>query len=79
MPSASDLADRQRSMVSSHNKSMLTLKTLREEISIYGWRGRLVGACSITQELLGMKVHVGTEKSRHGYVRDRILGEATTL
>lgn len=31
------------------------------------------------QELLGMKVHVGTEKSLHRYVRDRILREATPL
>jgi len=31
------------------------------------------------QELLGMKVHVGTEKSLHWYVRDRILREATPL
>ena len=31
------------------------------------------------QELLGMKVHVGTEKSLHWYVRDRILLEATPL
>ena len=31
------------------------------------------------QELLGMKVHVGTEQSLHWYVRDRILGEATPL
>lgn len=31
------------------------------------------------QELLGVKVHVGTEKSLHWYVRDRILGEATPL
>lgn len=31
------------------------------------------------QELLGVKVHVGTEKSLHWYVRDRILCEATTL
>jgi predicted nucleotidyltransferase len=31
------------------------------------------------QELLGMKVHVGTETSLHWYVRDRILREATTL
>jgi predicted nucleotidyltransferase len=31
------------------------------------------------QELLGMKVHVGTEKSLHWYVRDRILAEATPL
>jgi predicted nucleotidyltransferase len=31
------------------------------------------------QELLGMKVHVGTEKSLHWYVRDRILNEATPL
>lgn len=31
------------------------------------------------EELLGMKVHVGTEKSLHWYVRDRILREATPL
>ena len=31
------------------------------------------------QELLGMKVHVGTEKSLHWYVRNRILCEATPL
>ena len=31
------------------------------------------------QELLGMKVHIGTEKSLHWYVRDRILREATPL
>ena len=31
------------------------------------------------QELLGMEVHVGTEKSLHWYVRDRILREATPL
>jgi len=31
------------------------------------------------QELLGIKVHVGTEKSLHWYVRDRILREATSL
>jgi predicted nucleotidyltransferase len=31
------------------------------------------------QQLLGMKVHVGTEKSLHWYVRDRILREATPL
>jgi len=31
------------------------------------------------QELLGVKVHVGTEKSLHWYVRDRILREATHL
>jgi predicted nucleotidyltransferase len=31
------------------------------------------------QELLGMKVHVGTEKSLHWYVRGRILAEATPL
>ena len=30
-------------------------------------------------ELLGMKVHVGTEKSLHWYVRDRILSEAMPL
>ena len=31
------------------------------------------------QELLGMKVHLGTGKSLHWYVRDRILREATPL
>lgn len=31
------------------------------------------------QELLGMKVHLGTEKSLHWNVRDRILREATPL
>jgi len=31
------------------------------------------------QELLGVKVHVGTEKSLHWYVRERILREATPL
>ena len=31
------------------------------------------------QELLGVKVHVGTEKSLHWYVRDRILREAKPL
>jgi predicted nucleotidyltransferase len=31
------------------------------------------------QDLLGMKVHVGTEKSLHWYVRERILREATPL
>jgi len=29
--------------------------------------------------LLGMRVHVGTEKSLHWYVRDRILREAAPL
>jgi predicted nucleotidyltransferase len=31
------------------------------------------------QELLGMKVHAGTERSLHWYVRDRILRKATPL
>jgi hypothetical protein len=31
------------------------------------------------QELLGMRVHVGTERSLHWYVRDRILREAAAL
>lgn len=31
------------------------------------------------QDLLGVKVHIGTEKSLHWYVRDRILREATPL
>jgi predicted nucleotidyltransferase len=31
------------------------------------------------EELLGVKVHVGTEESLHWYVRERILREATPL
>jgi len=31
------------------------------------------------QEALGGQVHVGTERSLHWYVRDRILREATAL
>jgi predicted nucleotidyltransferase len=31
------------------------------------------------EQLLGIKVHVGTEKSLHWYVRDRILREALAL
>jgi len=31
------------------------------------------------QDLLGMKVHIGTEKSLHWYVRERILREAAPL
>ena len=31
------------------------------------------------EELLGTRVHVGTERSLHWYVRDRILREATPL
>ena len=31
------------------------------------------------EELLGTKVHIGTEPSLHWYVRDRILREATPL
>jgi len=31
------------------------------------------------QELLGVKIQVGTERSLHWYVRDRILHEATPL
>src|SRR5271157_1728252 len=31
------------------------------------------------QDLLGVKVHVGTEKSLHWYVHDRILREASPL
>jgi uncharacterized protein len=38
------------------------------------------GVVQDLQELLGVKVHVGTEKSLHWYVRDRIiLREATPL
>jgi predicted nucleotidyltransferase len=38
-----------------------------------------VGLVQDLQDLLGVKVHVGTEKSLHWYVRDRILREATPL
>lgn len=31
------------------------------------------------EELLGAKVHVGTERSLHWYVRDRIIAEARPL
>jgi len=31
------------------------------------------------EELLGTKIHVGTERSLHWYVRDRILKEAKPL
>lgn len=31
------------------------------------------------EELLGVRVHIGTERSLHWYVRDRILSEATPL
>ncbi len=31
------------------------------------------------EELLGVRVHVGTDKSLHWYVRDRILQEARPL
>jgi uncharacterized protein len=31
------------------------------------------------EDLLGIKVHIGTEKSLHSYVRERILREATPL
>jgi predicted nucleotidyltransferase len=31
------------------------------------------------QELLAVKVHLGTERSLHWYVRDKILREATPL
>ncbi len=31
------------------------------------------------EEVLGLKVHVGTERSLHWYARDRILREATPL
>lgn len=35
-------------------------------------------ACDL-EELLGVKVHIVTEKSLHWYVRDRIIREATPL
>lgn len=31
------------------------------------------------QSLLGMKVHIGTDKALHWYVREKILREATPL
>lgn len=31
------------------------------------------------EDLLGVKVHVGTEKSLHWYIRDRVLKEAAPL
>ncbi len=31
------------------------------------------------EELLGVRVHAGTERSLHWYVRDKILHEATPL
>jgi predicted nucleotidyltransferase len=37
------------------------------------------GLVADLEEMLGMKVHIGTEKSLHWYVRDRILREATPL
>ncbi len=38
-----------------------------------------VGFVQDLQELLGVKVHVGTEQSLHWYVRNKILREATPL
>ncbi|MEZ5353758.1 MAG: nucleotidyltransferase family protein [Bryobacteraceae bacterium] len=38
-----------------------------------------VGLVQDLEELLGVKVHVGTEAALHWYVRDRILREATPL
>jgi predicted nucleotidyltransferase len=38
-----------------------------------------VGLVQDLEELLGTKVHVGTERSLHWYVRDRILAEAIPL
>ena len=35
------------------------------------------GLVADLEELLGVRVHVGTEKSLHWYVRDQILREAT--
>ena len=102
----------------SHNRSMVTLDTLRAQrreailrlaesrgahsLRVFGsvargeanessdldllvtWEpGRSLldhaGLVEDLQELLGMKVHLGAEKSLHWYVRDRILREATPL
>lgn len=38
-----------------------------------------VGLVEDLQELLGIKVHIGTEKSLHWCVRDKILREAIPL
>ena len=38
-----------------------------------------VGLVQDLEELLGAKVHVGTERSLHWYVRDKILTEAVPL
>lgn len=38
-----------------------------------------VGLIQDLEEVLGTKVHVGTERSLHWYVRDRILREAIPL
>jgi predicted nucleotidyltransferase len=38
-----------------------------------------VGLVQGLEELLGVKVHAGTERSLHWYVRDRILAEAIPL
>ncbi len=37
------------------------------------------GLVADLQELLGMNVHLGTERSLHWYARDKILSEATPL
>ncbi|MBI5087087.1 MAG: nucleotidyltransferase family protein [Acidobacteria bacterium] len=37
------------------------------------------GLAQDLQELLGVKVHIGTEQALHWYVRDRILREAMPL
>lgn len=38
-----------------------------------------VGLVQDLQELLGVPVHIGTEKSLHWYLRDKILREAKPL
>jgi predicted nucleotidyltransferase len=101
-----------------HNKTMLSLNTLRAErrdeinrlaarrgaydLRVFGsvargeatedsdldllvcWEpGRSLldhaGLVQDLQELLGVKLQIGTEQSLHWYVRDRILREATPL
>jgi predicted nucleotidyltransferase len=37
------------------------------------------GLASDLEELLGRRVHIGTEKALHWYVRDKILSEAIPL
>jgi hypothetical protein len=59
------------------------MRTAISTCSSPGSRGEVYstipGWFKISQDLLGIKVHIGTEKSLHWYVRGRILREATPL